>query len=74
MFIMLMCVFRFKTRKPRKIIRDLRFEIQYMTFNIRDSKFSILVINQWDESHMILLYFMQISYIIHSFHWTSGIC
>ena len=22
----------------------------------------------------ILLYFMQISYIIHSFHWTSGIC
>jgi len=26
-----------------------------MTFNIRDSKFSILI-NQWDESHMILLY------------------
>jgi hypothetical protein len=22
----------------------------------------------------LLLYFMQISYIIHSFHWSSGIC
>jgi hypothetical protein len=27
-----------------------------------------------DKRYHILLYFMQISYIIHSFHWTSGIC
>ena len=23
---------------------------------------------------LALLYFMQISYVIHSFHWISGIC
>ena len=28
----------------------------------------------WTGCYSMLLYFMQISYIIHSFHWASGIC